>query len=71
MTTEVRTYALEAVLQVVDNGVPGSVLECGVWRGGRSMVAAVTLMSREARLRAVTTGKRTRQASLKGLRASS
>jgi len=42
MTSPERIYALlGAVDYVVANGVPGAVVECGVWRGG-SMVAAAT-----------------------------
>lgn len=44
MTTPERIVALaEAVHYVVAHGVPGAVVECGVWRGGSMMVVARTL----------------------------
>src|SRR5436305_14359618 len=44
MTTIERMYALyQATRYVVENRVPGDVVECGVWRGGSSMLAAMTL----------------------------
>jgi hypothetical protein len=43
-TTVERMYALhEAVKHVVANGVEGDLVETGVWRGGSSMLAALTL----------------------------
>jgi O-methyltransferase len=45
MTTPPRVYALvRAVEYVVARGVPGAVVECGVWRGGSMMAAALTLL---------------------------
>jgi O-methyltransferase len=39
-----RMYALyEAVRHVIRAGIPGDVVECGVWRGGSRMLAALTL----------------------------
>jgi len=35
---------MDAVRYVSKNGVPGSFVECGVWRGGSIVVAALTLM---------------------------
>jgi hypothetical protein len=44
MTSPERLYALiEAVHHVVKTGIPGSILECGVWRGGSMLAAALTL----------------------------
>jgi O-methyltransferase len=46
MTSIERMYALyQAVRHVVRAGVPGDVVECGVWRGGSSMLAALVLDS--------------------------
>lgn len=45
MTGKVRMYALyRALHHVVQNKIPGDFVECGVWRGGSSMLAAKTLM---------------------------
>lgn len=44
MTSVSRLYAtLSAVKYVVNNGIEGDIVECGVWRGGNSMVIAKTL----------------------------
>ena len=44
MTSPERVAALvEAVRYVVANGIPGDFVECGVWRGGSSMAAALAL----------------------------
>jgi hypothetical protein len=45
MTTPPRVYALvRGVEYVVARGVPGAIVECGVWRGGSMMAAALTLL---------------------------
>ena len=45
MTTPPRIYALvRAVEYVTRRGVPGALVECGVWRGGSMMAAALTLL---------------------------
>jgi O-methyltransferase len=45
MTTPPRIYALvQAVEYVVARGIPGAIVECGVWRGGSMMAAALTLL---------------------------
>lgn len=45
MTSPERMYGLyEAVRHVIRDGVAGDVVECGVWRGGSSMLAAETLL---------------------------
>ena len=44
MTTWERMYALwQAVHYVVGKHIPGAIVECGVWRGGSAMLAALTL----------------------------
>lgn len=44
MTSPERIYSiLEAVRYVMSNNVPGSIVECGVWRGGTMMAAAQIL----------------------------
>ena len=44
MTSPERIYALtEAVKYVIRQNIPGSIVECGVWRGGSMMAAALTL----------------------------
>jgi hypothetical protein len=35
-----------AVEHIVDHQIPGAVVECGVWRGGSMMAAALTLLRR-------------------------
>ena len=45
MTSPERIEALvRAVRWIVQAGVPGDVVECGVWRGGSMMAAAQTLL---------------------------
>lgn len=47
MTSRNRGFALyEAINYVIDNGIPGPFVECGVWRGGSSMIIALTLLER-------------------------
>ena len=44
MTSIERMYGLyRAIRYVVDENIPGDVVECGVWMGGSAMVAAMTL----------------------------
>jgi O-methyltransferase len=46
MTSTERMYALwQATRHVIATGVPGDFVECGVWRGGSSMVMAHTLLT--------------------------
>lgn len=45
MTSEERMYSLyNAVKYVVKAGIKGSIVECGVWKGGSMMISALTLM---------------------------
>jgi len=45
MTSIERMYALyTATRYVVDAALPGDFVECGVWRGGSMMLAALTLL---------------------------
>jgi hypothetical protein len=47
MTSRERMYAVwQAVNHVTRAGIPGDVVECGVWRGGSTMLAALTLAAR-------------------------
>lgn len=44
MTSPARLYAtLQSVKYVINNQINGDFVECGVWRGGNSMVIAKTL----------------------------
>ena len=44
MTSPERLFALyQAVKNVVANNIPGSFVECGVWKGGSSMMTAKVL----------------------------
>lgn len=54
MTSPERGFALwNAVNSVIDSGIPGAFVECGVWRGGSSMLIALTLLQRDVRNREV------------------
>lgn len=49
MTTPRRIAALcDAVEYLVRDDVPGAIAECGVWRGGSMMAAALTLLRLDA-----------------------
>jgi O-methyltransferase len=46
MTSEERLYAVnKAIDYVVKNNIKGDIIECGVWRGGSSMCAMLSLLS--------------------------
>jgi len=45
MTSIERMYALyTGTRYIIDAGVPGDIVECGFWRGGSSMLCALTLL---------------------------
>jgi O-methyltransferase len=45
LTSPERVYALiQAVQYVAENEIPGAVVECGVWKGGSMMAAALALL---------------------------
>lgn len=45
MTSRERIYALlNAVRYIVQNDIPGDIVECGVWKGGSVMAAAMELL---------------------------
>jgi O-methyltransferase len=47
MTSRERMHALyQAVNYVTDAAIAGAIVECGVWRGGSSMLSALTLLSK-------------------------
>ncbi|MFZ1799255.1 MAG: TylF/MycF/NovP-related O-methyltransferase [Chitinophagaceae bacterium] len=49
MTSIERMYALfKSINYVLDNHIPGDFVECGVWKGGSSMMIAHTLKSRKS-----------------------
>ena len=52
MTSRERVFALrQSVEYVIDRGIPGDIVECGVWKGGSMMAVARTLLGRKARRR--------------------
>jgi O-methyltransferase len=45
MTSTANLYgAFEATRHIVRDGMPGAMVECGVWKGGSSMMLALTLL---------------------------
>ena len=47
MTSMSRVFAcIAAVEHVSDRGIPGAIVECGVWRGGSTMAALLALTRR-------------------------
>ena len=50
MTSPERLYGLyKATRFVVEAGIPGDIVECGVWKGGSMMMIALTLLSLDVR----------------------
>jgi hypothetical protein len=48
MVSRERLYAhFQAINYVVTNKIEGDIVECGVWRGGTSMLGALTLLGRQ------------------------
>lgn len=48
MTSPTRMYALyQAIDYIHQSGLKGDIVECGVWRGGSSMLAALALLERK------------------------
>lgn len=45
-STERLSGLVSAVDYVAQNSIPGAIVECGVWRGGSMMAAALTLLRR-------------------------
>ena len=46
MTAPYRILAMyKASLYVAENRIPGNIVECGVWRGGSMMIAAMALLA--------------------------
>src|SRR4051812_36028315 len=49
MTSIERLYSLRTAVQyIVRHNIPGDIVECGVWRGGMMMAAALTLREMRA-----------------------
>src|SRR5690242_7250333 len=45
MTSSELIYTLvRAIEYIIRNDIPGDLVECGVWRGGSMMAAAITLL---------------------------
>ena len=45
MTSIERMYSMyKATEYIINNNIPGDIVECGVWKGGSMMVSALTLL---------------------------
>jgi len=54
LTSVERMYALyQATKYIIDHDIPGDFVECGVWRGGSSMLMAYTLKKMNAMSRKI------------------
>ena len=54
MTSLERMYALyKAVKYIIHSKVPGDFVECGVWKGGSSMIMAYTLLKEKETIRKI------------------
>ncbi|MBI1344182.1 MAG: macrocin O-methyltransferase [Terrimonas sp.] len=54
MTSMERLYSLyQSVIYILDHNIPGDFVECGVWKGGSSMMMALTLLQRNATDRSI------------------
>ena len=42
-TVESLYYTYRSVKHVIENNIPGDFIECGVWKGGNTMMVALTL----------------------------
>src|SRR4051812_23305076 len=46
LTIEAKISLVHTIDYVVDNKVPGAIVECGVWRGGSIMMMALALLAK-------------------------
>ena len=52
MTSTERQYALFKAIEYVEKaGIDGDIVECGVWKGGSSMLAALSLLESDSKNR--------------------
>ena len=54
MTSIERMYALHfSINNILENNIPGDFVECGVWKGGSSMMIALTLLQKNVNNRKI------------------
>ncbi len=54
LTSMERCYSLYKAIQYIAKGnIPGDIVECGVWRGGSAMLAALTLIKNDQTYRKI------------------